>query len=260
MPLPDPSRLSPLTSIGPLNFLSVPRRVDYSPAATRRPRCLCTVFLLVLTPTSVSAQSISGRVIDLVSQQGIPTAVVDISGEGGAQYRVLTDSVGVFAIRLPDGGDYWIRASALGFIRSASSSVRVENVRQLVEVVITMSAQAVQLEGLEVVARGMELRHRASFEGFLVRRDETLSVGPSRVVSREDPESRPASNVEDVLRWFPDPAGCTVVYMDGMAQSGWSDVGRIAALSVAGDDQGTRDKHAVLTPARHWIPPPTVPR
>jgi hypothetical protein len=168
---------------------------------------------------------VSGKVLDATLGAAIPTAEVVVSGPDGYRAQLMTDSLGSFKVRLPAAGSYWLRASALGYFMPDSAEVTLEHSRELVEVHLHLSVEPLAVEGITVVSRGLELRHLATFEGFLERRKTARSVGPARVVSIEDPIMRTSAHVGDLLQWFPtERRGCTVVYVDGLVRSGWGDV------------------------------------
>jgi hypothetical protein len=148
---------------------------------------------------------------------------------------VFSDSLGSFLVRLPDAGVYWVTASALGYVSPDTAYVRVENWWEMVELRLRLSAEPLEVEGFTVVGRGMEPRHQATYEGFLVRHETAPAVGRSRVVSIDDPIMKTSAHVGDVLQWF-DAAGrdCTVVYVDGRVRTGWGNVEMESIPGLAG--------------------------
>ena len=202
------------------------------------PRALLSGLLigvsLLLSFGELRGQSIRGRVIDVENQTGIANVDIAIWQRDREPLNVLTDALGDFSVALERTGEYWLRASALGYAVSDSSMVRLTGDQELVDVVMRLSTEPIDIEGLTISARGLELRHRASFEGFLVRHEDALSVGSARVFSSEDPEVRSAGNVRDVLRWVPfGRARCVVVYIDGRVVRN-VEVGSLSARSTAG--------------------------
>lgn len=181
------------------------------------------------------AQSIRGRVLDGEVGGPIAAAEVVVSRPGGELVeRTRTDSVGAFVVRLERAGGYWIRAEALGYEPGDSSWVAIESPNDMVEVELRLAAGPLDIEGFTVVARGLDLRHRATFGGFLERHATALDVGSARVLAASDPEMATAGNVGDVLTWLPTQrAKCTVVYVDGVVQP-FMDVRRFVMQGVAG--------------------------
>lgn len=196
------------------------------------------LFLAVLgvsLPTHAWCQTVRGQVLDAYLEAAIPAAEVVISGSEGYRIQLFTDSLGSFMVRLPAAGSYWLRASALGYAMSDSAAVTVEHSREMVEIRIRLSAEPLTVEGITVVSRGLELRHQATFEGFLERRKAAPSVGPARVVSIEDPIMAASAHVGEVLQWFPvERRGCTVVFVDGRVRTGWGDVDMENVKGLAG--------------------------
>lgn len=188
-------------------------------------------------PQGLVAQSILGRVVDGVSGNPIAGVVVEIQGPNGFEFRSVTGSSGEFRVRVPRSGRYDLRAGAFGYLPADSlQSVEVRRYSEQVEVVIRLAAAPMELEGITIVARGLDLRHRGTFEGFRERRKHALKVGFSRVLSSEDPIMQTAFDVEDVLRWLPvDQEKCTVIYVDGKLAPGWADdVHLVVIQGIAG--------------------------
>lgn len=202
----------------------------WAPRAT-----LLSLVAFSSTATPASAQSIRGRVLDALQGTGIPGAEVVVSRPGGVlAARVRSDSTGAFVVRLDRAEGVWIRAAAFGYAPGDSSWVSIESAIEMVEVELRLAPGPLEVEGLTVVARGLDLRHRATFEGFLDRHATALDVGSARVLSIEDPEMATAGNVGDVLTWLPtERAGCTVVYVDGVVQP-FLDIERFVMQGVAG--------------------------
>ena len=198
-------------------------------------RALWLLFAAFLaSPTSGTAQSIRGLVRDAESDILVASAEVTVSRDGAIVARALTDSTGTFMVRLERDGRYWIQASGLGYLPGDSAEVFIENRREMVEVVLLLSAVPLEIEGLTVVARGLDLRHRKTYPGFLERARDALDVGGARVITRDHPVLATAGNVRDVLTWLPtERARCTVVYVDGIRQP-LLDVTRLSATGLAG--------------------------
>lgn len=189
----------------------------------------------VIFPTQVCSQTVRGQVLDANLEAAIPAAEVVVSGSEGYRIQLLTDSLGSFTVRLPAAGSYWLRASALGYAMSDSAAVTLEHNRELVEVQLRLSVEPLTVEGFTVVSRGLELRHQATFEGFIERHESAPSVGPARVVSIEDPIMAASAHVGEVLQWFPvERRGCTVVFVDGRVRTGWGDVDMENVKGLAG--------------------------
>lgn len=189
-------------------------------------RTLLYATLLALAPwaeAGLGAQTIRGRTVDAENGGPVPRADVLVEGVDGFQGKTTSDSTGSFGVRVPGGGRYLLSVKALGYRPVDSSVVVVERSWQQVEIVVRLSASPLEIEGISVVARGLDLRHRATLGGFRERHQESLSVGSARVVSSRDPEMTTSFDVGDVLKWFPvKKRKCVVVYIDGKVAPGWS--------------------------------------
>jgi len=170
------------------------------------------------------AQTIRGTVADAVSGAPVVSAEIVAIGGDGFEARTLSDSVGAFSIPVSGKGRYSLRVTALGYHPSDSTTVELEQWWQQVRVFVRLATAPLEIEGITVIARGFDERHRATIGGFRVRHATALRVGPSRVVSNSDPEMKSSFDVGDVLKWFQaDRRGCTVLYIDGKLRPGWTD-------------------------------------
>lgn len=205
-----------------------------SPTLTALAATAVAVAATVCLPHGVRAQSIRGWVVEAATFGPIANAEVVVSDGEQQLARARTDSTGAFVVRLPRAGRFWISGTSLGFEVGDSSQVEVTDVQEQVEVILQLSPTPLEIEGLTIVGRGLELRHRANLPGFRERHKSALPVGNVRLLSSDDPEFRNAGNVDGVLEWFPTERGqCTVVYLDGVHQRGL-DVRAVATESLAG--------------------------
>jgi hypothetical protein len=171
---------------------------------------------LALFASGAEAQSIAGVVTDAESGAPLPDVAVVVRGSNVDPVTSMSGADGRFRLTLPEPGRFEITASLLGYRPSDTLSVLVGSAEE-VTVLIQLSVRPVEIEGVTVVAKGLELRHRRTYAGFLERRKSAIRVGPARVVTHEDPEMVAAYDVQSVLNWFP-PAGCLVIYLDGIHQ------------------------------------------
>ncbi len=181
------------------------------------------LLLLGLGPTSgLHAQSIRGQVLDASSGAPIPSASVvalePLAGDSAAVVgEVITDVDGRFTLRLPRPMEVLLTASVIGYRVSEPARVRVDTNLELVDVEIRLSQEAVELDGLTVTARGVELRHRRSVEGFRERYKTRLPVGNSKLVMGNEPIARASADMDVLMRnLLVDPLGCIVTYRDGI--------------------------------------------
>ncbi len=170
----------------------------------------------------LEGQTIAGRVVDALSGAGIASAAVvalePLSEDSAAVLgRVLSDTEGRFSLVLPDVGEVLLTATVIGYRASAPTPVRVGSFAERVEVEIRLSQQAVELEGLSVVARGLELRHRRSVEGFRERHRTRRRVGDAKLVMTNEPIAQASGDVEILLHnMLVNPLECMVTYRDGI--------------------------------------------
>ncbi len=171
---------------------------------------------------SLKAQTIRGLVADAETGDPIVSAEIVATGAGGLESRTVSDSAGTFSIPVSRKGSYLLRVTALGYHPADSTTVEIEQTWQQVRVFVRLAKAPLEIEGITVIARGLDERHRATIGGFRERHASAFDVGPSRVLSISDPEMKSSFDVGDVLKWFQaDRRGCTVVYIDGRLSPGW---------------------------------------
>jgi hypothetical protein len=112
------------------------------------------VFLcfVLLVPTGLSAQSITGRVIEESSNVPLSGSfVLLLDMRDNELSRVMTDGLGRFTLRVPRDGVYRVRAMAVGRQSYASDPIPVVG-GATVEYVVEMTRLAVELPALVVQA------------------------------------------------------------------------------------------------------------
>jgi hypothetical protein len=171
----------------------------------------CALPLLVAG--EVAAQTIHGRVIDAETGRPIAGASIEASSGDTRFGIVVSDSTGTFVFALKRMGTYRLRARMIGY-RGVDSLVVEVGLRDLVDVTVRMSTSAVPLDPITVNVNVLDPRHRATWDGFLMRHAILPPIGNRRAVLREDAEMVNAMYVQDVLNWFP-PRFCTVIYLNG---------------------------------------------
>lgn len=126
-------------------------------------------LLAVALATDASAQIATGRVSD--GATGRPVAGAEISLIGGEREvvrRVVTDSAGLYSVRAPEPGDYWLIADFLGYERLETPLVTLTAERTSI-VDFELPVDAIELEGLEVDAQRDEaVRRRVELYGVRV--------------------------------------------------------------------------------------------
>jgi len=132
-----------------------------------------TVFftlLALLAAAPLQAQVVGVRVLDRATDQPIPEVMVEaLRANGRSVQRVRTDREGYAVLELPEGGEWRVRASRVGYQAATSTPVTVE-MRQTIETVVRIAAGEVVLDPLTVTARTVPPRSPAmEREGFYDR-------------------------------------------------------------------------------------------
>ncbi len=154
-----------------------PRRAGAAVTMPVRPASLPVMFALALLLGTVEpvvsqtrigrARSLQGRVIDAVLGTPVMAAKIVMTpatalesrrqGDEGAPWRVETDSTGWYLLRDVPPGLYRMRVSRIGY-EAANLEVRVGSL-VATKVSVALRIEAIQLEPIEVTARGAtELR------------------------------------------------------------------------------------------------------
>lgn len=184
--------------------------------------------------TPVSSQSIVGQVVDAESGRPVAGALVEAYGRDD-RGTGTTGEGGQFRILLREGGEYLLRVSHFGYASRDSLRVRIDGRTREVQVEVELSVRPLPLEGLTVLARGMDLRHRATLEGFRARHETALDVGRARVLDRNDPEIATAFDIGDVMKWLPTHGvRCIVYFVDGVLSPGWTDAALVSTRGIEG--------------------------
>ncbi|MEZ4415230.1 MAG: carboxypeptidase-like regulatory domain-containing protein [Gemmatimonadota bacterium] len=130
-----------------------------------------------------AAQRIEGRLVDAATGNGIADGTLSVlNEEGHARFSVGTDSTGWFVLPLPRSGETLLRAEALGYQTWDSEPIAVDWDEAL-EVTITLSVRALELDPLVVTARRQDV-HRA-FRDFYRRSAHIERTGFGRVLDKE---------------------------------------------------------------------------
>ncbi|MDT0631936.1 TonB-dependent receptor [Rubrivirga litoralis] len=88
------------------------------------------LLALVVASAPLSAQSVTGRVVDAVTQETLPSATVAVLGPGDALVTgAATDADGAFTVSGLDAGTYRVRASFVGYDARLLADVVVQGSR-----------------------------------------------------------------------------------------------------------------------------------
>ena len=154
---------------------------------------------LATISSGLSAQIITGRVLEVGSGRPISSASVTLVAKGRTLLAAESDSTGGFQVPVPRAGWYSLRIERFGYGSETSDSLEV-GARENVEVVIRLSVTAVRLEPLLVIERRRDIRPRSEFE----RRPEVGSrSGLGVFITREALDSTSSASVTGVLARVP---------------------------------------------------------
>lgn len=154
------------------------------------------LFLSVILASTASAQVVVGRIIDPSVNSGIAGVHIVVL-DSAAQERATadTDSLGQFRIQIAEG-KYRIAATRLGYQPVTTPHFELAP-RELVEVEIRMSANALGIEPLVVTTR--RAITSARLEGYYRRLERNGPFGLGRFITRGQIDSFPASHVSHYL-------------------------------------------------------------
>jgi len=165
----------------------------------RKVSVVWVIASLATMPAGLSAQVITGRVLEVGSGRPLPSASVTLVAGRRSLLTTESDSAGNFRVPLPRAGWYSLRVERFGYGSASSDSLEV-GARENVEVAIRLSVSALRLEPLLVVESRREIRPRSEFERrFDVGRRSGLGV----FITREALDSTSSPSVTGVLARVP---------------------------------------------------------
>jgi hypothetical protein len=165
----------------------------------------------ICTPSCLASQVITGRVLELSSDQPIAAASVTLVAGNRSMLSTESDSTGTFRLGVPRAGRYSLRVNRIGYATANSTPLDV-SVRENVEVTIRLSVTAVRLEPLLVVERREEIAPRSEFER---RMEFGRKSGSGVFITREELESTSAQSVSALLTRVPLLADGQVSFSQG---------------------------------------------
>lgn len=154
------------------------------------------LFLIVmLTPSVVWGQTLSGVVRDEKSREPIPAATVSLlTTTGVALTRVMSDSLGRFRLQPPSPGVYQLHVEQIGYGATAPQEFRIGS-EGITQVEVLLSLEPVALEAVVVQAQSR------------IERERIARGTPLRILTRPDIEELErhagARAVRDLARRFP---------------------------------------------------------
>jgi hypothetical protein len=157
------------------------------------------IAFLAAAPSSLLAQVITGRVLELGSNRPIPAASVTLAAATSSLLVTESDSAGMFHVAVPRAGRYTLRIERIGYASGSSETLEV-GAREKVDVTICLSVTPIRIEPLLVVERRTQIRPQAEFE----RRAATgRNSGLGVFITRKDLDSTSAHSVTDLLGRVP---------------------------------------------------------
>jgi hypothetical protein len=162
---------------------------------------LHVVGLLAGLPSLALAQTFQGRVLEVVSDEPVGTALVRLVDQGGTPRAVtLADSSGVYRLEAPGAGTYRLEAARIGY-RNFESPLLEASAGGAYRVDLLLDAAPVELPGFTVEADGLS-NQQADRE---IRRIIGLAVPSLRFRPIRSPEIQrhveAGRSLSDLLRW-----------------------------------------------------------
>jgi hypothetical protein len=176
--LADAAGRADLGSLPPGRHRIVAQRFGYERVEGDLPVPWETEFLLLMAPTADEGEATLGRIFGQVTEEGTGRGLsdVEVTLVSGGAGRTVTNSDGRFGLAGLEPGTVEVRLFRLGYeVRTTTLTVRPG---RTVEIYATLSAQAIELEAIEVVIgspylerTGFYLRARGSAGSLFTRRD-----------------------------------------------------------------------------------------
>jgi hypothetical protein len=158
---------------------------------------LLTVLLAAWGNSTVAAQRLHGRLIDLVSDQPIPAGILTLLTEDGdPMATVVTDEAGNWVLNAPSPGHYYVEAKRLGYQPWIDGPVTVRRGEDW-NAVYHLRPLAVRLDPVEVSAQAT-VRY-LELTGFYDRQRGNFG----HFVEPEAIERRQAAKVTELLGFIP---------------------------------------------------------
>jgi hypothetical protein len=192
-------------------------------------------LLLVLAATPVRAQSvIQGRVVGPDSASVVGARVQISDSARSATYTALTDTAGLFRIRLAhplQSGLFVLRVEMLGYRTLDAVPLRVAD-RDELTVRLAMAIDAIPLQPLRVTARGRYTR--GPLDEYYDRAERVRRFGGGVIIDYEQLRRRRGVSVQLVIQERAPFRSCPPSYfIDGMRASA-DDVQAVGVSEVEG--------------------------
>lgn len=175
----------------------------------------------LLGPRVCAGQSIHGRVLARGDTAGVPGADLALTDSAGTVVaRVQADSAGGFRLPVPGPGEFQVDASRIGF--SPIRALVMVGEREVVEVELRMSEEAIVLDPIVVVAR-RRIRE-GTLDEFYDRMARMKQSGRGRFLTKEQIEARVSMSLPLLLQTLPGvwlaPGGRSVRLLSSSAMDG----------------------------------------
>ncbi len=165
-------------------------------------------------PPGIAAQSIQGRLLDMVTNEAIESGILTLINEDGERVvSVQTDASGQYLLRAPEAGVYYIEARRLGYRSWIDGPVELGQGDDW-RTAFHLRPAPVTMDPVEVSAPAVARRNFLRRVGFYER--QRASFG--HFMTREVIEKRRGARVSDVLSLAPGvrliPTGEGIARMD----------------------------------------------
>ena len=158
--------------------------------------------ILLLLPIITEAQVVRGRVVDAGSGQAIKIAQLELLDDRQKTLlKIVADTTGAFRLRAWQAGKYAVRVGALGY-QSVTSELLEVGTGEEFELNIRLSADAIPVEAVTVVARSRPSLTEIALRGYYDRRDTGRRIGMGRFFDRSEINQR-GTKLSDVVRKVP---------------------------------------------------------
>lgn len=189
---------------------------------------LAAAVLAVSVPAVGEGQAVEGRVLDEEDERPVPTALVRLVDESGADVAVTTaDSAGRYRVEAEDPGVYRLLAERIGYETMETPLLEMERTDGTYPVDLLLRPAPIPIEGLQVTDRELDRRMRL----VVGRSPRTLRWG---MIGRQEllNHVERTHDLTDLMRWGNHPGievletddgpcyqvrryGCLPAYLDG---------------------------------------------
>ena len=148
-------------------------------------------ILLIIFSLATNAAIIKGRVIDAITHETIPGAMITIVG---TNFATVSDSGGMYIFKNIQIGTYTIYAKSIGFKDAIAQQIIIEKADDEITFDIYLKTTAKQIDEIQVLAT----RNKES--EISARDDEKTASNVVNIMSAKSIEALPDLNVADVMQ------------------------------------------------------------